>query len=174
MTFSRPTYEQAIARSLRRAAIKHGRGKATRRRKSIYAAKPREGSRRALLKELESLTAKFVKLRDSHQCQQCLFDGVASEGVIDAGHLYPKGKFPATKFDVDNIFAQCRAHNMLHIRQETYMFTWYLETHDQAELEALHARAVSGKRLTDDDLRELIAERTRQIEELECHYAAMV
>jgi hypothetical protein len=137
--------------------------------KRLGTARPRKGSRRELEKQLESLNARYVKLRDGQECVQCKADGQPTRGLLDAGHLYPKGTqgFKAGKYLVENLFAQCRYHNQIHISQPAYFVDWFIETHGFEALEALHARCTSDWRPEREWLLEQIEERERQIEELE-------
>jgi hypothetical protein len=114
--------------------------------KRLGTAKPKEGSRRDLEHRLESLLAKRVKMRDGYQCRQCAFDGAPTMGLLDAGHIYPKGKFPGGKFLVENIVAQCRAHNTRHIDRPEFMFLWYEAEHGEGSLARLHAEVLAMPR----------------------------
>jgi hypothetical protein len=137
---------------------------------------PREDSKRALAAKLESLNARYVKLRDGMECVQCKADGRPTRGILDAGHLYPKGTqgFKAGKYLVENLFAQCRYHNTVHIKQPVFFLDWYIAENGFDALEALHRRCVSDWRPNVEWLRGQIEERERQIAELETHYSAMV
>jgi hypothetical protein len=134
---------------------------------------PKPGSRRALRDELDSLMARFVKLRDGHQCQQCLADGVPSFTVIDAGHLYPKADYPAARWDTLNVFGQCRYHNLLHIGAPAWFMQWFLDVHGQAAKDALLLRA-TGPALTLQKMQDRAVELKRMVEELEWLAAASV
>jgi len=137
-----------------------------RRAKLAEAKAQRPPTYRDLEKQLRALTATYVKLRDGHTCQQGLADGVICDGIMDAGHIYPSGKFPYFKFEPDNIVCQCRQHNKLHIGRPDVMMCWYQRTRGEEALERLHQRAVSATRPTRDDLLRMIDERTKQIDEL--------
>ena len=65
---------------------------------------------------------------------------------LDAGHIYPKGKFPGGKFLYPNLAAQCRRHNLLHVRRPECMFLWYQARHSPEALEALHALVLAQPR----------------------------
>jgi hypothetical protein len=99
---------------------------------------PKPGSKRAVRDELDSVDAQIVKPRDGYWCVQCRTDGVPNQGILDAGHLYPKGKFPGGRFLLENLFAQCRFHNQLHIGSPMVFMTWYQETYSPEQLQALH------------------------------------
>lgn len=144
--------------------------------KRLGTAKPRAGSKRELEKKLENLNARYVKLRDGQECVQCKADGRPTRGILDAGHLYPKGEqgFKAGKYLVENLFAQCRYHNNVHIDQPNYFMDWFIQAHSFEALDALHARCTSDWRPDADWLREQIEERERQVAELEAHYEATV
>lgn len=145
-----------------------------RRRRALGTAKPREGSKRELMAKLENLNARYVKLRDGMECVQCKADGQPTRDILDAGHVYPKGKFPAGKFLVENIHAQCRTHNMIHIEQPVFYLDWFIAANSFDALDALHRRCVSDWRPDRTWLLEQIEERETQIAEFEAHYSAMV
>jgi hypothetical protein len=136
--------------------------------KRLGTAKPREGSRRDLERRLESLLAKRVKMRDSWQLRQCSFDGVPTQGPVDAGHIYPKGKFPSGKFLVENIVAQCRTHNTRHISRPEFMFLWFEAEHGKGSLEKLHALVLSmPRKMTVEWLASEIEKSERAIADME-------
>lgn len=138
------------------------------RKKALGTAKPQEGSRRDLEQRLESSRAKEAKMRDGYQCRQCRFDGAPTQGLLDAGHIYPKGKFPGGKFLIENIVGQCRRHNQLHIRQPAFMFTWYQSECGPEVLEKLHALVLSMPRKQSLEwLRAQIQESESAIKEME-------
>lgn len=114
--------------------------------KRLGTKKPEEGSRRDLEKQLESLLAKRVKMRDGYQCRQCRYDNASTVPPLDAGHIYPKGKFPGGKFLVENIVAQCRRHNTIHISRPEFMLTWYQNEYSPEALEELHALVLAQPR----------------------------
>jgi hypothetical protein len=143
--------------------------------RGIISAPPKEGSRRDLEKKLESLNAKFVKMRDGFECCQCRADGVPTNGFLDAGHIYPKGDFPGGKYLVENILSQCRAHNLRHINHPEFLFSFYQNEHGPDALIALHEKVLAmPRRMSMEWLKAEIAEREIQIAELECHLSAMV
>jgi hypothetical protein len=135
--------------------------------KRLGTAKPREGGKRDLEKRLESLNARFVKLRDEQRCVQCLEDGVPNQGVLDAGHLYPKSVFRATRLRLEVLFSQCRYHNLLHCRRPEYFLQWFQRKHGEEALERLHELAVSDWRPDREWLVEQIAARERAIADME-------
>lgn len=137
--------------------------------------KPEEGTYDWYAKELECANARYVKLRDGYRCRQWGDAKIKCEGPLDAGHVYPKGRFPGGKYLPENLIAQCRAHNNAHIGEPSILFDWYEEANGEGALEVLHRRVLSmPRRMSLEWLKEQLAERTRQIEELECHFEAMV
>jgi hypothetical protein len=136
--------------------------------KRLGTAKPREGSRRDLEQRLMSSRAKEVKMRDGYRCCQCSFDGVPTQGPVDAGHIYPKGKFPSGKFLVENIVAQCRTHNTRHISRPEFMFLWFEAEHGKGSLEKLHALVLSmPRKMTVEWLASEIEKSERAIADME-------
>lgn len=130
-------------------------------RKALGTAKPKEGSQRDLEQKLESLLAKRVKMRDGYQCCQCRFDSAPTVGLLDAGHIYPKGKFPSGKFLVENVVGQCRRHNQIHIGRPEFMFIWYEAENGEGSLSKLHALVLAQPRRQSNEWL------TRAIEECE-------
>lgn len=137
-------------------------------KKALGTKKPDEGSRRDLEQRLASSLAKRVKMEAGHQCEQCRFDGAPTVPPLDAGHIYPKGKFPGGKFLYSNLAAQCRRHNLLHIRRPEFMFVWYQQAHSPKALEQLHALVLSmPHKMSLEWLREQIAACEEAIAEME-------
>jgi hypothetical protein len=132
-------------------------------RKALGTKPPRPGSLRELKKELESLNAQYVKLRDGMACVQCYEEGVSTAYPLDAGHLYPKSVFKATHYRVEAIFAQCRRHNTLHCSRPELFLDWYVRRHGFEALEAIHRLAVSDWRPDREWLLGMIEERKEQI-----------
>lgn len=162
---------------LNRMSKKVARDRVARLRRLVgdITAPAKEGSRKDLEDKLERLNAKYVKMRDGYQCQQCAADNVPTEAPLDAGHIYPKGLYPGGKFLVENILAQCRQHNLLHINRPELLMTFYQQLHGEDALIALHEKVLAmPRKMSTDWLQEQIAEREQQIAELECHLSAMV
>jgi hypothetical protein len=134
---------------------------------------PKPGSRRALRDELDTVDAQIVKPRDEYWCVQCRTDGVPNQGILDAGHLYPKGKFPGGRFLLENLFAQCRFHNQLHIGSPMVFMTWYQETYSPEQLQALHKEVLKPAPSLETMVR-LLAEREHLLSEMRAHMGAMV
>ncbi|HKS27773.1 MAG TPA: hypothetical protein VJS44_08135 [Pyrinomonadaceae bacterium] len=133
------------------------------------------GSRKDLEDTLEKLNARCLKMEHHFQCQQCAEDGLPNQGILDAGHIYPKGQFPGGKFLYENLIPQCRYHNELHIGQPHFLFDFYQEKHGPEALEKLHQKVLAmPRRMSIEWLVEQIAEREQAISALECHLAAMV
>lgn len=114
--------------------------------KRLGTKKPEPGSWKDLADKLESLLAKRVKMRDGYQCVQCRFDNAPTVPPLDAGHIYPKGKYPGGKYLSENIVAQCRVHNSRHIARPEFMFLWYEAEHGEGSLAALHALVLAQPR----------------------------
>lgn len=138
-------------------------------------APPKEGSRKWLEKRLESLNAKFVKMRDGYQCLQCASENELTEPPLDAGHIYPKGLYPSGKFLTENLVAQCRRHNLLHINRPELLMTFYQQQHGEDALTRLHEKVLAmPRRMENDWLESEIKQREIQISEMECYLSAMV
>jgi hypothetical protein len=148
----------------RKSRSNYGRLK---RHKALGTARPKEGTWKWYADKLESLLAKRVKMRDGYRCRQCAFDGAPTQGLLDAGHIYPKGKFPGGKYLVENIVAQCRDHNTKHISRPEYMMLWYETEHGEGSRERLHALVLAQPR------RQSVEWLTAQIVECERAIAGM-
>lgn len=136
--------------------------------KRLGSKKPEPGSWKDLADTLESLLAKRVKMRDGFQCVQCRFDGAPTRGLLDAGHIYPKGKYPGGKYLIENLAAQCREHNTRHIARPEFMFLWYEAEHGPGSLERLHALVLAQpRRQSVEWMRSKIQECEEAIAELE-------
>lgn len=139
------------------------------------SAPPKEGSQRDLENRLERLNACCLKMEHSYQCSQCAADGIPNQGILDAGHIYPKGKYPGGKFLYENLIPQCRFHNELHISKPEILFTFYQDKLGEDALIKLHERVLSmPRRMSVEWLESEIEKREIQIAELECHISAMV
>jgi len=121
---------------------------------------PRVGTRRCLKARLDSLTAQIVKMRDGHACVQC-----GDTFLIDCGHVYSR-RLIATRWALDNTFAQCRRHNTLHISQPAIYLCWYAERFGSEALMALHERAYSGKTYSDEELKQMVSDYEQRLEGL--------
>jgi hypothetical protein len=121
---------------------------------------PRAGSRRALKARLDSLTAQIVKMRDGHVCVIC-----QSTFIIDCGHVYSR-RLIATRWNLDNCFAQCRNCNTRHIVRPEIYLSWYQERFGADALIALHTLAYSGKTFSDEELGQMISEYEAKLEQL--------
>lgn len=138
------------------------------RKRALGTKRPEAGSWKDLEQTLESLLAKRVKMRDGFQCRQCRYDGAPTRGLLDAGHIYPKGKFPGGKFLIENIVAQCRDCNTRHIHRPERMFLWYEAEQGEGSLEKLHALVLAQpRRQSIEWLRARIEESEAAIKEME-------
>jgi hypothetical protein len=138
------------------------------RKKALGTKKPEPGSRKDLEDRLASSLAKRVKMEAGYQCEQCRYDGAPTVPPLDAGHIYPKGKFPGGKFLYANLASQCRAHNLRHIDRPEFMFVWYQRVHGPEALESLHALVLAQpRRQSIEWLKRVIEESEGAIAEME-------
>jgi hypothetical protein len=139
----------------------------------LGTAKPKEGTWKWYADKLESLLAQRAKMRDGYQCRQCCFDGAPTQGQLDAGHIYPKGKFPGGKYLIENIVAQCRDHNTKHIGRPEYMMLWYDAEHGDGARERLHKLVLAQpRRQSIEWLKQAIEESEAAIKEMQLLEAA--
>lgn len=95
--------------------------------------------RNKLVKICDDLVAKIVKARHPY-CVICRFRGEMRSPQMEAGHVIPKSKSAAMRFDLDNVFTQCQYHNSLH-RYDTHPYDeWYIAEFGLVTWQALYDR----------------------------------
>ena len=83
--------------------------------------KSSRSERKKLVKKLDKVFSEYIRLRDGYKCVLC-----GSRINIQAGHLITRGKY-STRWDEDNVFAQCRSCNYRHEYQPEIYTSWYIE-----------------------------------------------
>lgn len=123
--------------------------------KKMKARKENIKTKQDYEKELQALVNKFVKIRDFGQpCISCR----RPIKKVDAGHLYPVGNYPAVRFDLDNIHAQCvpcNQHNGGNIHEYKKNLVYKI---GKERLEALEQKANQRSDRTILDVKEMINE----------------
>jgi 5-methylcytosine-specific restriction endonuclease McrA len=108
--------------------------------KRLGTARPKPGSRRFLIAELDRVTSLIVRKRDNFRCVLC-----GSTYEPQAGHIFKRGLL-AVRWSLENIWTQCSGCNVRHnVRPEIYM-TWAIKKLGCEVFAALRDRAFSEKR----------------------------
>lgn len=85
-------------------------------------SKPRH---KILEAQLEAICKLIVFWRDASQCVERHIDGGRCGGGIQWGHYIPRNQSNRLKYELGNTHAQCRDHNMLHLRGAQTMGVWF-------------------------------------------------
>ena len=103
-------------------------------------------SRSTLIKKLDAIVGDIVKKRDGG-CVTCpIWREVyksrskpwSGSSILEPGHLFSRVSF-STRWNLNNVFCQCRNCNLLH-ENDTYAFTkFYLDNFGQKKYDELHA-----------------------------------
>ena len=59
------------------------------------------------------------------------------DGVLQAGHLIPKKRSEAVRYDLSNVFTQCPRCNFIHIHNPHPFIQWFLREYGQKIYDAL-------------------------------------
>lgn len=72
----------------------------------------RVGKRGSILKELDDLLRDVVLRRDGFRCLKCGAETKPGRGGgLQAAHIFPKGSYPAMRYELDNVICLCaRCH----------------------------------------------------------------
>lgn len=155
------TYEEKLARIQKAAKKKEMR---LIKRLQIAKGKPRRLTRVRLLKELQRITNKIVRLSYPHVCYTC---GKDVTGDAQAGHLWTQAGHAYSRFDFDNLRIQGSCCNKYKSGYHS-MFAYKLRKEIGDErYEALYSRAKSSQRFTTAELEQMIAERNEILANLE-------
>jgi 5-methylcytosine-specific restriction endonuclease McrA len=122
-----------------------------------FVTKPRVvGSRRWLIAELDYATSRKVRERDK-VCVTC-----GSRVRLECSHFYSR-RYLATRFDLTNCNAMCHECNMRH-NFNPFPYARYMQSkYGEDGLANLNAKRMALIKVTDEELRELLAEyRERQ------------
>ena len=81
------------------------------------------------------------------------------DGILQGGHLIPKGSSSAVRFDLLNVFTQCSGCNSLHRYNPHPFIQWFLNEYGLEEYNDLVKRSKSKpKPIKKTQLRELLEE----------------
>ena len=115
---------------------------------------PRKPSRKNLIKRLDTIFSKYIRLRDSDpegycRCSTC--GEVHHWTKIQAGHFISR-KHYATRWDEENVHAQCVACNVFRYGEQ-YKFSLYIGENLSKEL---YDKSRLIVKFTDVEIKEMI------------------
>lgn len=128
---------------------------------------PRKPKRKNLIKKLDAVFSKYIRLRDADQegyCRCSTCGEVHHWTKIQAGHFISR-KHYATRWNEDNVHAQCVACNVFRYGEQ-YKFSLYLG--DKLSKELLEESRLTTK-FTDIEIIEMIEEYNEKIKEFSFH-----
>lgn len=91
----------------------------------------REITRKGLIRELDRLVGEIVKLRDK-KCVCC-----GTKNNLTPGHLFTRQVY-ATRWNLQNVFAQCASCNFKHEHDSYPLTNYYLKTFGKRSYDNLH------------------------------------
>jgi len=94
----------------------------------------RKTTRKGFIRKLDALVKELVFKRDGSICVTC--GGEAT----DPGHLFTR-RWYSTRWDLKNIYPQCRACNMRHEQDPYPLINYFIELWGRQALEDLHKLA---------------------------------
>lgn len=135
-----------------------GRGKATEAKGKGKQKKLM--TRKRAVKVLDGLTSQIVRLRDG-KCVQC-----GTTEKLTCGHVLSR-RSHATRWDLNNCFAQCWPHNFAHGSYSPVpYFQWYVITFSQETFDALYLKWSKGQKFSTPELRSMVVEYQAQLESM--------
>ena len=81
-----------------------------------------------------------------------------SDGILQGGHLIPKKRSEAVRFDLMNLFTQCSGCNSFHTRDQHRFIEWFIREYGQEEYLDLLERSRKIVKRNKTNLRELLEE----------------
>jgi 5-methylcytosine-specific restriction endonuclease McrA len=128
---------------------------------------PRKPSRKNLIKRLDTVFSKYIRLRDADtegycRCSTC--GEVHHWTKIQAGHFISR-KHYATRWNEENVHAQCVACNVFRYGEQ-YKFSLYLG--DKLSKELLEKSRLIAK-FTDIEIKEMIDDYNDRIKQFSFH-----
>lgn len=124
-----------------------------RQRRAMQTTKPRTGSRRELIRQLDNEVRRIVRARDI----SCVTPTLECFGDSEVSHFFRRG-YQRIKWDLRNTALQCQYHNQQHNtdrRLYTHFIYW---TYGEAIMEELETSRQNHAKLSDVDLQSLLAE----------------
>tara|TARA_R100000951_G_C2596215_1_gene166728 strand:- start:480 stop:872 length:393 start_codon:yes stop_codon:yes gene_type:complete len=128
---------------------------------------PRKPKRKNLIKKLDTVFSKYIRLRDADtegycRCSTC--GEVHHWTKIQAGHFISR-KHYATRWNEENVHAQCVACNVFRYGEQ-YKFSLYLG--DKLSKELLEKSRLIAK-FTDIEIKEMIDDYNDRIKQFSFH-----
>ena len=111
--------------------------------------KQRKISRKGLVRKLDKAVSLFVIARDKF-CVTC-----GSSQNLTAGHLFSRIAY-STRWDFENVFAQCLSCNLRHEYDPYPLTNYYLGRFGKAGYDQLHSRYVTPRKFKDFELQEML------------------
>ncbi len=111
-------------------------------------------SRAKLVKTLDTLTSKIVRMRDG-QCVLC-----HTTERLQCGHIFGRRSHGA-RWDIEpdgNCHCQCSGCNINHNRDPWKYFNWFLDWHGRPAFDALYTRWSKGRKYSRIELIALVSE----------------
>ena len=128
---------------------------------------PRKPKRKNLIKKLDTVFSKYIRLRDADKegyCRCSTCGEVHHWTKIQAGHFISR-KHYATRWNEDNVHAQCVACNVFRYGEQ-YKFSLYLG--DKLSKELLEKSRLIAK-FTDIEIKEMIDDYNDRIKQFSFH-----
>ena len=120
----------------------------------------RKITRKGLIKKLDKLFSKYIRLRDKY-CVLC-----GSPDNPNCGHLFSRRHY-STRWDEENCFQQCYPCNFKHNHQPYRYHKWYIEKFGKDKMDELHSKHLQSTRLLVSDLEEIYEKIKEKYKELE-------
>lgn len=111
---------------MKQSGFKRNHAARLRQRRAMQATKPRAGSRRELIRQLDDEVRRIVRARDV----SCVTPSTFSKcfGPLEVSHYLRRG-YQSIRWDLRNVHLQCRFHNQEHsktgINYRIFMFMRY-------------------------------------------------
>jgi 5-methylcytosine-specific restriction endonuclease McrA len=112
----------------------------------------RKITRKGLIRKLDKVIKDIVIARDNRQCV-CCWDRTD----LTPGHLFTR-QVLRTRWDLDNVFCQCRSCNLRHEYYPFPLTNYYLKNFGQKKYEELHKKFWKPKPVKTWELKELLEE----------------
>lgn len=133
--------------------------------KKIKSIKKRKKTpRQTSIEVLDKLLALFVKERDKHICQHC--GKIVSGSNCQASHILSKGKYPALRWNPENIKTLCHYCHMSWWHKEPLEATEWFKTKFPERYEYLMEEKQIIKKISLIEINELIEYYEKKLKEL--------
>ncbi len=115
-------------------------------------------------RRLEKKIFERIRILCFNRHNKCVVCG--SDKILQAGHLIPSKSSPALRYDLRNIFTQCRNCNLIHRYNQAPYFLWYIKTFGIQAFENLVYLSKIKKKYSTKDLEKLLQELTIEVNNL--------